>query len=79
MKHPEVEGQEQKAVATIEKPDIIKLSPVDPEVFLYYKKIEFKYFCIVAKHLNGDGFMITAYITKRFVRGEIVYQLSKAP
>lgn len=77
MKHPEVKNQEQKAVATIRNPDIIKRSLVDRGVFLYYRKIQDKYFCLVAKHLNGEGFLITAYITKKFVQGEIVWQKPK--
>ncbi len=36
-----------------------------------YRKIKDKFICVVCKHLNGDGFIITTYITDRVkeVRG----------
>jgi len=76
-KHPEVKNQEQRAVATIKNPDIIKQSSKDLKIFLYYRKINGKYFCIVARHLNGKGFVITAYISKRFVGGKIIWRKPK--
>jgi hypothetical protein len=32
------------------------------------------YLCIVARHLNGDGFIITAYITDKIKEGEVVWK-----
>jgi len=37
---------------------------------LYYKKLNGKYCCVVAKHLNGEGFIITTYITNKIKIGE---------
>ena len=75
-KHPEVKGGKQKAIATIERPDIIKRSLKDPEIFAYYQKIKDKYFCLIAKHENGEGFVVTAYVARKITMGELVYQRS---
>ncbi len=79
IKHPEIKTQRQKAIETLRNPDIIKQSLIDEQVLLYYQKIGNKYFCVVAKHSDGEGFIITAYITKKLVRGEMVYQLRRTP
>lgn len=76
-KHPEIRGQKRKAVATIEKPDIIKQSLVDNEIFVYYRRTRGKYFCVVTREVHREGFVITAYITRKFIKGEIVWQKPK--
>ena len=73
-KHPEIKGKNQRAVETLKNPDTIKQSPVDKRVFLYYQKRKDKYLCVVTKHLDGAGFIITAYITKKLAKGEIIWQ-----
>ena len=55
---------------TLKNPNEIRTSRKDKRVFLYYKKFNEKYSCVVAKHLNGDGFIITTYITDRIKMGE---------
>jgi len=30
--------------------------------------------CVVCRHLNGDGFIITAYLTDRIKKGVTVYE-----
>ena len=77
MKHPEVTGKLKRARQTIEDPVIIKQSFQDLNTYLYYRKTEDKYFCIVAKHENGEGFILTAYITYKFVKGELIWQKLK--
>ena len=73
-KHPEIKGKKRAAIETLKNPDTIKQSLVDKGVFLYYQKRKDKYFCVVTKHLDGEGFVITAYITKKLAKGEIVWQ-----
>jgi len=56
-------------------PDVVVKEKVDPSVYLYYRRYRAEYFvCVVVKHLNGEGYIITAYITDRIKRGEIVYE-----
>jgi len=48
-------------------------SQSDADVYLYYKP-ELPYFiCVVARHLNGEGFVITAYRTNRIKIGDLVW------
>ena len=81
VKHPESFKKmgSDKAVETVGRtlsdPDIVVKEMIDPSVYLYYKRHRPEYFiCVVVKHLNGEGYIITAYITDRIKRGEIVYE-----
>ena len=65
-----MKGKENIVKETLQKPQQIRRSRKDSKVFLYYKKMDGKYSCVVAKHLNGDGFIITTYITDRIKAGE---------
>lgn len=44
-------------------------------VYLYYKIDLPSYSCVVARHLNGEGFIITIYRTDKIKRGELVWNL----
>jgi hypothetical protein len=54
------------------EPDEVRRSLIDKSVFLYYKKFD-RLYCVVAKHLNDEGFIITAYPTDKIKEGEIVW------
>lgn len=69
-KHPILRGKEDLVIQTLTNPIEIRKSLKDPQVCLYYKKINSNYICVVAKHLNGQGFIITAYLTDRIKAGE---------
>ena len=69
-KHRIMKGKENLVKETLQKPSEIRKSSKDSTVFLYYKKLNEKYSCVVAKHLNGGGFIITTYITDRIKIGE---------
>ena len=69
-KHRIMKDKENLVKETLKNPDEIRISRKDKSVFLYYKKLKGKYCCIVAKHLNGDGFIITAYMTDKIKIGE---------
>ena len=69
-KHRIMKDKENLVKETLKNPDEIRISRKDKSVFLYYKKLNGKYCCIVAKHLNGDGFIITAYMTDKIKIGE---------
>ena len=69
-KHPIMKGKEEIVKDTLKNPDEIRNSRKDSKVFLYYKKSNGKHSCVVAKHLNGDGFIVTTYITDRIKIGE---------
>ncbi|MEW6416890.1 MAG: PBECR2 nuclease fold domain-containing protein [Nitrospirota bacterium] len=78
-KHKELKNQIQKMIATLENPDFVYYSPTE-ENFHYYKRFEEtpvteKYLLMVAKHLNDDGFIITAFFVSKIKKEgkEVIY------
>lgn len=63
QKHRDLENQFDLLENCLKDTDEIWESKQNTEVYLYYKKINQKYICAVCKHYNGDGFLITAYLT----------------
>ncbi len=49
----------------------------DEKVFLYYKKFAKRFVCVVVRHQNGSGFIISTYPVDKIKKGEIVYEKSK--
>lgn len=74
IKHPEVGGLENKIKQTLINPIEIKRSNSDRNVYLYYSKYKSNFLCVVTRHLNGHGFVITAYITSKIKKGEITWK-----
>lgn len=74
IKHPEIDGKEEEVKACLRNPIEVRKSSDDPNVLLYYKE-EGKYFLsVVVRHLNGEGFIITAYIADKIKEGEIIWK-----
>jgi hypothetical protein len=76
VKHPIMQNKEMLVMNTLSEPDKIRKSRIDPTVFLYYSKIDEKIICVVCKHLNKEGFIITSYLTDRIKVGGIVWKKS---
>ena len=74
VKHPSIKGREKEARKTLSSPDIIRVSSSDKKVFLYYKKYFKNYLCVVARHENGNGFIVTVYITNKIKEGKQIWQ-----
>lgn len=79
VKHPESFKQiatkaAEMVMETLSKPEVVVREKLDPCVYLYYRRFEEYFICVVAKHLNGDGYIITSYKTDRVKRGEIIWQ-----
>ena len=72
-KHPVIRNEEEKVKQTLSYPQEIRRSKTDPDVYLYYKNYPPYFICVVARHLNGEGFIITAYRTNRIKIGETVW------
>ncbi|MBC7343599.1 MAG: DUF4258 domain-containing protein [Clostridia bacterium] len=69
IKHPRMKGQERAVIETLRSPTEVRQSKSDPAVYLYYRP-EGKYFMtVVVKHLNGEGFIVTAYVTEKVKEG----------
>jgi hypothetical protein len=72
LKHPEIEGKEAEVKECLSNPVEIRKSSEAPYVYLYYSPYMTYYICVVTRHLNGEGFIITAYITDKVKEGETV-------
>lgn len=71
VKHPIMTGHEADVQAVLTNPDEIRLSRSDATVYLFYKTTATRrWVCAVAKRLDGDGFLITAYPTDAIKEGE---------
>jgi len=73
IKHKIMAGKEEIVKTTLAKPDEVRRSKMDKNVFLYYKGEDDKLYCAVARHEGQGGFLITAYITDKVKEGEIVW------
>ena len=75
IKHPIMRQQEAEIRETLLQPDEIRRSRSDQDVYLFYRSQEEKrWICAVARRLNGDGFLITAYPTDAIKEGEKLWQ-----
>lgn len=74
IKHPVITGKEKEVQKTLQSPEIIRVSNSDEKVFLYYRKHGKNYLCVVARHQNGKGYIITVYMTNKIKEGKIIWQ-----
>lgn len=69
IKHPA-----QNVGDTLQYPSEIRQSRSDSRVYLFYKPERLgRWVCAVAKRLNGNGFLITAYPTDSIKEGNMVW------
>jgi len=73
IKHPVIKGKEKEVQKTLGSPKIIKISNSDSKVYLYDRKYGKNYMCVVARHQNGKGFIITVYITDKIKEGKLIW------
>ena len=76
-KHPIIKDYEEEVRETLRNPEEIRKSRRDERVHLYYKKLGKYYICVLVKHLNGEGFIITAYLADKMKKGEIIWKKSQ--
>jgi len=74
IKHPVMAGLERDVKEALENPEQIRVSRSDPKVFLFYKiRRPGRWICAVAKKLDGEGFLVTAYPTNAIKEGEYIW------
>ena len=74
FKHPVMAGRESHVKETLENPDEIRQSRSDRAVYLFYSlERRGRWVCAVAKQVNGDGFLVTAYPTDAIKEGRRVW------
>ncbi len=57
LKHPEIEGKEAEVKQCLSNPIEIRKNSEDNDVYLYYHPYGKYFICVVARHLNGEGFI----------------------
>ncbi|EAZ89006.1 hypothetical protein [Crocosphaera chwakensis] len=73
-KHPDIEELEDLIMQSLASPDEIRQSRSDANVLLFYQSYKQKRWVVaVAKRLNGEGFLITAYQTNAIKEGETLW------
>lgn len=77
VKHPILEDRLDDVIATLTDPQEIRRSTKDPAVLLFYRSSVPRFLCVVTRQENGEGFLITAYPTDSFKKGEIVWSASE--
>ena len=74
IKHPVMLGREEAVREALEQPEEVRQSRGDSNVYLFYRaERPGRWTCAVAKRLNGDGFLITAYPTDAIKEGTTVW------
>ncbi len=74
VKHPIIKDYEKEVKETLINPDEIRQSKKDTSVYLYYKRLPKYFVCVLVKHLNSEGFIITAYLADKIKKGDIVWK-----
>lgn len=74
VKHPDIIELEALVHQTLNIPDEIRQSSHDETVLLFYRLVKpQRWLVAVAKRLNGDGFLITAYQTDAIKEGTVLW------
>ena len=74
-KHEVIRGRESGVAEALGDPSEIRRSRSDADVFLFYKvERPGRWLCVVAKRLNGEGFIITVYPADAIKEGETVWR-----
>ncbi|MBE7385145.1 MAG: hypothetical protein F6J95_027525 [Leptolyngbya sp. SIO1E4] len=74
-KHPDIADLEVLVQQALADPDEIRQSSRDEGVLLFYlARKEKRWVVAVARRLNGDGFLITAYQTDAIKEGESIWR-----
>ena len=75
-KHPEVIGKEAEVQDCLRQPELVRHSKQDQTVYLFYISQPPYYLVVVVKRLNGEGFIITSYLSDKVKEGEPVWPTS---
>ncbi len=77
--HPELTGHEDWVANALLHPQEVRRSISDPTVMLFYQFRSNtiagdKWFCVVAKYVEDDAFVVTAYLTDKLKKGDLVWR-----
>lgn len=74
LKHPVMKSKEKEVTGTLKEPILVKQSEKDKNVYLYYRKYIKRYICVVVRHENGTGYIISCYPVDKIKQGKIIYE-----
>ena len=74
MKHRNMRDHEEEVKRTLLDPDVVRRSVADPKVLLFYRLAETTWTVAVVRRLNGEGFLITCYLTTTIKKGDEVWK-----
>lgn len=74
LKHPVMQDCEKEVQVTLKDPEVIKESERDSKVCLYYRKFGKRYICVVVRHENGTGFIISTFPVDEIKKGTVIYE-----
>jgi hypothetical protein len=72
-KHPKLRNRAQDVAQVLLCPDQICQSRQDSAVYLFYRTDQHRLLCAVAKRLDGEGFLVTAYPCDKIKEGDRVW------
>lgn len=83
LEHPEMVPMEAAIEETLLHPSRVVQSFSDPQSHLYYRFyfgtiVGGKFLCVVVKTLDDDAFVLTAYLTDRVKKGEVLWPAPNA-
>jgi len=73
IKHPPMRGRMTDVIETLTNPDEVRRSTGDPTVLLFHRRVPPRWVCAVAKHSDGEAFLITAYPADKIKQGAVVW------
>ena len=79
LEHPEMAGMESALAETLRDPQLVIRSRTDETATLNYRYylrtlVGDKWLCVVVKYGDADAFVLTAYLTDKPKRGEVLWR-----
>lgn len=76
VEHPSMAGKDLEVRQALTGADEVRESRSDPQVRMYYRVSGSAHLCVVVKHLNGTGFVVTTYFTEKIKEGYTLWTKS---
>ena len=73
-KHPDLSERLELIKQALAAPDEIRRSSRDEGILLFYRTTDKRWAVAVARRLNGDGFLVTAYQTDAIKEGDTIWR-----
>ncbi len=78
LDHPEMAGLEWAIEETLQRPERVVQSTSDASARLYYRyylgtRVGDKFLCVVVKMTDNTAFVLTAYLTDKPKRGQLIW------